>query len=136
MSNTPSAGSILWTDLTVHDADALRDFYREVIGWAVTPVEMGGYSDYTMTSPADAAPVAGVCHARGVNAGLPAQWLVYISVANLDESIERCTRLGGSVVFGPKSMGQHGRYCVIRDPAGAVAALIQPPQSEGNTAKT
>ena len=126
----PPPGSILWTDLTVPNAEAVRDFYREVTGWQVTPVEMGGYSDYTMTSPADGTPVAGVCHARGVNAGLPAQWLVYISVADLDESIARCAKMGGSVVFGPKSMGQHGRYCVIRDPAGAVAALIQPPQQE------
>jgi len=126
----PPPGSILWTDLTVPNAEAVRDFYREVTGWQVTPVEMGGYSDYTMTSPADGTPVAGVCHARGVNAGLPAQWLVYISVADLDESITRCAKMGGSVVFGPKSMGQHGRYCVIRDPAGAVAALIQPPQQE------
>ena len=129
-AGAPPPGSILWTDLTVPNAEAVRDFYREVTGWQVTPVEMGGYSDYTMTSPADGTPVAGVCHARGVNAGLPAQWLVYISVADLDESIARCAKMGGSVVFGPKSMGQHGRYCVIRDPAGAVAALIQPPQQE------
>ena len=128
MSGTPvpPPGSILWTDLTVPNAEAVRDFYREVAGWGVTPVDMGGYADYTMTSPADGSAVAGVCHARGVNAGLPAQWLVYISVADLDDSIARCSKLGGSVVFGPRSMGQHGRYCVIRDPAGAVAALIQP----------
>ena len=62
---TPSPGSILWTDLTVPNAEAVRDFYREVAGWGVSPVEMGGYQDYTMTSPADGSAVAGVCHARG-----------------------------------------------------------------------
>jgi hypothetical protein len=132
MSTTPAAapGSIVWTDLTVPNAAAVRDFYREVTGWGVSPVDMGGYQDYTMTLQADGSAVAGVCHARGVNAGIPPQWLVYISVSDLDESISRCTRLGGAIVFGPKSMGQHGRYCVIRDPAGAVAALIQPSSSE------
>ena len=133
MSGTaqPTTGSILWTDLTVPNAEIVRDFYREVAGWGFTPVAMEGYSDYTMTSPADGSAVAGVCHDRGVNAGLPAQWLIYISVADLDDSIRRCTNLGGSVVFGPRSMGPHGRYCVIRDPAGAVAALIEPAPREG-----
>lgn len=130
MSETFLPGAIVWTDLTVQNADAVREFYREVVGWGTTPVEMGGYSDYTMTTPADGSAVAGVCHARGVNAGIPAQWLIYINVADLDESMARCTKLGGSVVFGPKSMGRHGRYCVIRDPAGAVAALLQPPHQD------
>ena len=57
-------------DLTVPDADAVRDFYKAVVGWGVQDVDMGGYSDYAMTHPATGQPVAGVCHARGVNAGL------------------------------------------------------------------
>jgi predicted enzyme related to lactoylglutathione lyase len=69
-----------------------------------------------------------VCHARGTNAGLPPHWLVYITVADLDQSISTCKDLGGEVIVGPKGMGSHGRYCVIRDPAGAVAALIEPTQ--------
>jgi hypothetical protein len=30
------------------------------------------------------------------------------------------------VLVKPKGMGGYGRFCVIRDPAGAVAALFQP----------
>ncbi|HXV78009.1 MAG TPA: VOC family protein [Candidatus Polarisedimenticolaceae bacterium] len=123
--NKPPVGTVVWTDLTVDDAERLRDFYRRVVGWGVAPVEMGGYSDFSMTAPASGDAVAGVCHARGTNEGLPAQWLVYITVENLDRSIAACEELGGTVVNGPKSMGSHGRYCVIRDPAGAVAALIE-----------
>jgi predicted enzyme related to lactoylglutathione lyase len=33
--------------------------------------------------------------------------------------------LGGRIVAGPKAFGGQGRYCVIEDPAGAVAALFQ-----------
>jgi predicted enzyme related to lactoylglutathione lyase len=122
----PEIGSIVWTDLTVDNAEQLRDFYGKVVGWGVSPVNMGDYSDFSMTTVGSGNPVAGVCHARGTNAGLPAQWLVYITVSNLDQSIAACTELGGEVLNGPRSMGSHGRYCVIRDPAGAVAALIEP----------
>ena len=66
------------------------------------------------------------CHARGINADLPAKWLVYVVVADLESSLAECRRLGGAVVTGPKAMGQDARYAVIRDPAGAVLALYQP----------
>ena len=34
-----------------------------------------------------------------------------------------CVELGGQVIDGPREMGGQ-TFCVIRDPAGAVAALI------------
>src|SRR5437868_13442526 len=87
---------------------------------------MGAYADFVMK--ADGEPVAGVCHARGLNADLPALWLVYITDDDLDHSIAECQRLGGSVIAPPRSLGG-GRFCVIKDPAGAVAALYQPPDA-------
>jgi len=121
----PEVGSVAWADLTVPEAEILRDFYRDVTGWKPVPVTMGAYSDYTMTTPGSDRAVAGVCHAQGGNAGLPAQWLIYIIVADLDASIARCVELGGKVIAGPKPMGPQDRFCVIQDPAGAVAALYQ-----------
>jgi len=118
-------GTIGWTDLTVHDADSICDFYSRVVGWKPMPVAMGDYHDYNMTAPASGEPRAGVCHKRGVNADLPSQWLIYITVADLDLSIVHCKELGGNLVSGPKSMGPVGRYCVIRDPAGAVVGLFE-----------
>jgi predicted enzyme related to lactoylglutathione lyase len=118
-------GQIGWIDLTVADAPMLRDFYREVTGWSPSPVDMDGYNDYCMTPPGMDDPVAGICHARGGNAGLPPVWLVYIIVSDLDESVRRCLEHGGKLRFPVKSMGTQGRYCVIEDPAGAVAALFQ-----------
>ena len=120
-----AAGRIAWTDLTVPDAERLRDFYADVVGWQPSPVDMGGYADFTMQGPGGE-PVAGVCHARGPNADLPPVWMIYINVDDLKASLERCRARGGTVLAGPRGMGQMGRYAVIRDPAGAVAALFEP----------
>jgi predicted enzyme related to lactoylglutathione lyase len=122
----PATGTIGWVDLTVPNAEQVRDFYRAVAGWRAEHVEMGGYSDFTMFAPEGSVPVAGVCHARGTNADLPPQWLIYITVDDLDASIARCVELGGQVISGPKRMGGHAGFCVIQDPAGAVAALYAP----------
>ena len=118
-------GSVSWTDLTVSDAARLRGFYEAVTGWKSAPLDMGGYDDYCMNLPGSGKTVAGICHARGPNADLPAQWLIYITVADLDASIRHCNSLGGKVLTGPREMGQ-GKMVVIQDPAGAVAALFQP----------
>ena len=122
----PEVGSIGWADLTVPDAGEVRDFYREVVGWTATGLDMGGYEDFCMNAPGSGRTVAGVCHARGVNAGVPAQWLVYITVEDVDRSAARVVELGGEVIVAPRSAGGQARFCVIRDPAGAVCALHSP----------
>jgi hypothetical protein len=125
MGEEKPPGSIVWTDLTVKDAGRLRDFYRDVVGWKPEGVGMGDYEDYNMVSKATGEPVAGVCHARGPNANLPAQWLVYVQVEDVEAGVRRAVELGGAVVDGPRGMGS-SRFAVIRDPAGAVLALVGP----------
>jgi predicted enzyme related to lactoylglutathione lyase len=125
MSDGNSTGKIGWIDITVDDAESLRDFYAEVTGWVPQDVSMGDYSDFNMTIPGSGEPAAGICHARGSNAELPPQWMIYITVENADASAATCTKLGGKVLVGPKAMGD-ARYCVVQDPSGAVAALYQP----------
>jgi predicted enzyme related to lactoylglutathione lyase len=122
-------GTVGWCDLTVPDATEVMEFYRAVVGWDVADVAMGDYADYMMHSPGDPHGVAGICHARGLSADLPAQWLVYIVVDDVDRAAERCCALGGEIVAEPRVMAG-GRFCVVRDPAGAVCALWTPPVDE------
>ena len=126
MSPTPKPGEISWTDLTVEQAEEMRDFYQAVVGWTPEALSMGTYSDFVMN--ANGTGTAGICHARGSNADLPPVWLIYITVDDLDHSLDECERLGGSLVVAPRSYGG-GRYCVIKDPAGAICALYQPPDA-------
>jgi predicted enzyme related to lactoylglutathione lyase len=120
--NKPKAGSIGWHDLTVADADKIRDFYRDVAGWQAQALDMDGYSDYVMM-PEGGEPATGICHARGVNADIPPVWLMYIVVEDLEASIKKCTDLGGNILKGPTGGGHN--FCVIQDPAGAICALYQ-----------
>jgi len=126
----PEIGSVGWFDLTVPDAEDVKDFYSRVVGWKYEPVPMGEgeYHDYNMKAPESGLTVTGICHKRGINNDLPAKWLLYITVENLDKSVEECRLNGGQIIAVPKSMGKYGRYCVIEDPAGAVCALFEPAQ--------
>ena len=57
---------------------------------------------------------------------MPPQWMMYINVENLAESLSACTAGGGLIAAGPKAIPGYGRYAVIQDPAGAVCALFEP----------
>lgn len=127
---TPQPGTVSWFDLTVKNADAVKDFYRAVAGWAVVPIAMGGYDDYCMMPPGSKKPAGGICHKRGPNSDLPSQWLIYITVPNLAASLRACVKQGGRIVRPSTSMGG-AKMAVVRDPAGAVAALYQPEKAKG-----
>lgn len=122
----PVTGSVTWTDLTVPDATEVSAFYSAVVGWKAVSLDMGGYNDFCMNTLPGGKTVAGVCHARGMNADLPPQWLIYITVADLNASLRQCRKLGGKVLRKTRSLGESGRYSVIQDPAGAFVALFEP----------
>lgn len=120
-----AVGCISWLDLTVSDATTTRDFYREVVGWSVQEVEMKDtgerYVDFNMLG-ADGKPTAGVCHARGVNIGLPPIWMIYLPVDDLPESLRRVREGGGKIIATGGTDGEDA-YAVIQDPVGVYLAL-------------
>ncbi len=116
-------GTIGWIDLTVDNAEEIREFYEKVTGLKSSPVDMGDYNDHCLHTADNHNPIAGLCHRRGSNANVPARWIIYITVADLDASIKSCLELGGKLIDGPRNYGATGRFCIIEDPAGAVSAL-------------
>ena len=120
----PSPGTIAWWDLAVPDATAVRDFYAAVAGWRAEPVDMGDHDDFAMASAVTGETVAGICHARGDNAGLPAQWLPYVAAPDVEASLRVAIERGGEVVTAVREAGG-AKFVVVRDPAGAAFALIE-----------
>ncbi|MCE1188441.1 MAG: VOC family protein [Ignavibacteria bacterium] len=118
-------GSIGWFDLTTVDADATRDFYSAVTGWVSQPISMGSYNDYAMAQPENNIPVAGICHAAGANTDIPAGWILYITVADIQASVDSCKKMGGTVLTDIKAFGDQAFYCFLRDPSGAAFAVFQ-----------
>ena len=117
---------IAWLDLTVPDAPATRDFYRQVVGWLVQEVGMQDagerYADYNMLAD-DGDPAAGICHARGANLGLPPVWMICLPVADLDESLRRVREEGGEVIKAVRGKDGETSYAAIQDPVGACLGL-------------
>jgi len=123
-----SMGRIAWLDLTVPNASATCEFYRQVIGWSTQDVAMEdageSYADYSMVCE-DGMVSAGICHARGVNAELPPVWMLYLPVADLDESLRIVQEEGGKILKTTRKSDGTVAYAAIQDPVGACLALAQ-----------
>ncbi|WP_085299409.1 VOC family protein [Cognaticolwellia mytili] len=117
-------GTMAWLDLSVDNAESVKSFYEDVIGWKSENVSMGDYDDYVMLEPINGEAVSGICHAQGVNKNLPPMWLPYFLVADIEASIVAVKANGGVLITEIKSMGSD-KYAVIKDPAAAVCAIYQ-----------
>lgn len=120
---SPTPGTIGWIDLTVDDAESLRDFYADVVGWTPESVDMGEYADFSMNDARGEAR-AGVCFRRGANEDQPGGWVPYFVVEDLEASLARCRERGAELLREPR--GEGARFAVVKDPSGAICALYQP----------
>ena len=81
------------------------------------------YTDYNMFG-GDGNPAAGVCHARGVNLGLPPIWMIYLPVGDLAESLRRVREGGGKVIKATRGTSGEYAHAAVQDPVGACLGLV------------
>ncbi len=104
----PPIGSIIWRDLTVPNADEVKNFYCDVVGW--TASAHSSCDDFNIHQ-GDGEVMAGVCYAKGSNANVPPQWLLYVSVESVEASAAKCVELGGKVFGWSSNDGQELVLC-------------------------
>jgi uncharacterized protein len=120
IANEP--GSVTWNDARVGDADAAKAFYTAVFGY--TYEEVPDAPDGYTTILAGGQPVAGIV---GAPEGVPAHWLTYFSVADVDVAIATAARSGATVLM-PAEDTDFGRIGIVTDPFGATFALHRAPE--------
>ena len=120
----PTPNSIEWNELITPDPAAAVRFYGGLFGWTTEVMSMPGM-DYTMLKLGDNT-FGGIMVPP--QPGIPAHWLHYVSVADVDAAVAKAVSLGASVCAGPMDIGEAGRIAVIRDPQGASFGLHQHPK--------
>ena len=103
---------------------ALAGFYREVLGWTVTQAEGVDYWRIAAPSSAPGAALAGGITRRPDF--MPAGWLPYARLEDMEACIRAATRLGGNVVREPAAVPHTGWYAVLADPEGNLFGVFQP----------
>lgn len=111
--------SLTWNELGTRDVEAAKRFYAAVFGWHPNGDD---YVQWELNGK-----TIGGCmdlSAIDVSADVPANWLSYFAVTNVDETAERVKELGGAVMRPAMDIPNMGRFAVVADPQGAVFAIF------------
>jgi hypothetical protein len=116
-------GTLCWTELDTTDTAAAAAFYGPLMGWATrsTPMPDGPYTEFLLGDTS----VAGMMAIRPEWGDVLPNWLVYFTVADCAASAAQVSELGGAVLNGPFDVPGVGPMAVVRDPQGAVFAVIE-----------
>jgi predicted enzyme related to lactoylglutathione lyase len=118
-------GDWIWIQLLSRDAKEAAEFYQAVGGYEVIENSAGGrLSDYVLTSEGYARATV-----RTIPVGRREQvqpnWLPFVRVKSVRESVARAKQLGGKIVIEPRAELLEGRAAVIADPTGATIGLME-----------
>ena len=117
-------GAVTWNELNVRDVQAAKSFYERLLGWQITAMDPGEMEGYQLANVSERA-VAGVM-AMGVDfpSEVPTHWATYFAVADINDTVARCTNSGGTVIMAPFDTPV-GQMAVLQDPAGATFSVGQ-----------
>ena len=114
-------GAFSWNELLTTDPAAAATFYAALFGWSVKEMgaEMGGYRVVSVGETG----VGGIMKCPE-GQPIPPHWGAYVTVDDVEQTIAKCTELGGKVVVPPMDVPNVGRMALLQDPQGAVISVI------------
>lgn len=116
-------GEFFWNELCTTDPEKAVAFYEKVIGYTHESMDATDGGKYRVLS------LGGV--GRGgvsgrLDQGAAPHWMPYVYADDPDQTIARAKELGGVAVVEPTDIPDIGRFSVLRDPTGAVLAVMKP----------
>jgi predicted enzyme related to lactoylglutathione lyase len=117
-------GDWIWIQLLSRDARKAADFYRGIAGYEVAANTANNrVSDFVLSSKGYAR--ATVRTIPGGNEKVRPDWLLFVRVKNLGDSLAQTKKLGGKVLIDPRPELLGGKVAVVADPTGAAIGLLE-----------
>jgi uncharacterized protein len=115
--------TLCWADLNTPDPARAKQFYSALFGWKISAGEhdTSGYEHIQNGETM----IGGIPPVRPQSGQIPAHWLIYIQVADVDATAAKARQMGAKICLEPMSMEGVGRFAVISDPQGAPLAIFK-----------
>ena len=120
------AGALCWTELATRDTKAAENFYTQFFGWSAKTGNADSEMPYTEFSLAGRGIGGMMPMPAMVPAQVPAYWMPYFQVRDVNATVAKATESGASTVVPATDMANVGRFAVITDPQGAMFAVFTP----------
>jgi predicted enzyme related to lactoylglutathione lyase len=112
-------GALSWDELATPDLDASNEFYSQLFGWEIEPVE-GMEMPYRMIKTKSGSNNGGM---RPTQEQEPPYWLVYFGIEDIEAALKKASDGGAKELVGATDIGM-GKIAILQDPQGAVFALF------------
>lgn len=122
MNPFQTPGAFCWNELITNDIQAARAFYGDVFGWQFKEGKVGS-GDYTVIEVAGKE-VGGISPVPAKSPNMPPTWGTYITVENVEETLQKVEALGGKALMRPVQIPPNACFALIQDPQGATLAVI------------
>jgi predicted enzyme related to lactoylglutathione lyase len=122
MDPTKTPGAFSWNELTTTDPAAAGQFYGKLFGWSVK--DMGAAMGHYLMANVGEHGVAGIMSNPPDAPAMPPHWGSYVTVASVEQTLEKATSLGGKVLMPGMDIPGVGRMAVLQDPQGAVLSVM------------
>lgn len=125
----PVHGEFCWTEIASTDLERCRTFYSNVFGWEFKKSQATGeemeYLEFSSSGEPMGDGALYEMQAAMFGGNMPPAHIAhYVSVDDVNASVEMASQLGGKVVFPPYDIPNVGRMAVIEDPTGAMVSII------------
>jgi len=118
-------GALCWTELLTSDPAAAAKSSTPAFPWKAQ--KFPGPTDYTTFERGEGQKGAGgMMKTPAEMPNLPPNWTPYFQVTDARSAVEKTNQLGGGVVVPSQTIPNIGTFAVLRDPQGAVFAILQP----------
>jgi len=118
-------GEFVWTELATNDVEKARDFYTKTFGWKFIEDKIDGM-DYVMIQT-NGDSFGGIwAIPQDKQDQIKPHWLSFILVENVDQTLDKATKNGATVIKPATQVADKGRFAIFKDPTGAVTAIWQP----------
>jgi predicted enzyme related to lactoylglutathione lyase len=115
--SAPKTGRFVWHDHVSKDPKTALKFYTQLFGWK----GLSHAPEYTMIE-ANGQTLGGFIDLA--EPSVPAHWVAYATVSDVDATADKAKSLGGKILIAPRDIPNVGRFASIADPRGAVLSPI------------
>ena len=115
-------GAFSWCELMTTDRTAAKEFYGRLFGWTMDDQPMAG-TIYTVIKAAEQQ-IGGLMDMPADLHSVPPCWGVYVTVDDVDATVQLAEALGGQIKVPPMNIPDVGRFAILQDPQGAILSII------------
>jgi len=115
-------GRFCWNGLVTNDVASAKQFYSELFGWQMEDAVCGEVNLTILSVDGDE--IGDIMEMPADTSEVPPMWGGYVTVDDVDASAAKAEQMGGAICVPVQDIPDCGRFCVIKDPQGAMLSLF------------